>query len=312
MGCGCQENKSSNSKPNVFASGSTNQGNYVKNAVDPINPLSPNDLVLDTIKLSFDDNYSLQNYITNLNIPLVIQYLLENKYVVISNALTIVLEIPVSQLPITKSSGNKNLRPEGQELLELIGKKFNLSQTDILKILNTFDQPTKSTIYNTIQRYILCKRKNDKNNSRKYELIILNLFSQKYKCIPIPEKTVTFTIGEQGVKNIAKLNYFLSVSKYIRPDNISIDIPSYVKNWYELQMWARYIQDNNLIPNSLDESSLIKRPVFYNNCGTSVIFKDLKTVLEVDYLKYLKTYELEGTIGSNLKGPIGTNLKSVC
>jgi hypothetical protein len=310
MGCGCQENKSSNSKPNVFASGATNQGNHSKKTVDPINPLSPNDLVLDTIKLSFDDNYSLQNYITNLNIPLVIQYLLENKYVVISNALTIVLEIPVSQLPITKSSNN-NLRPEGQVLLELIGKKFNLSQTEILNILNSFDQPTKSTIYDTIQRYILSKRKNDKNISRKYELIILNLFSQKYNCIPIPEKTVTFTIGEQGVKNIAKLNYFLSVSKYIRPDNITIDIPAYVKNWYQLQMWARYIQDNNLIPNSLDESSLYKRPVFYNNCGTAVILKDLKTVLELDYLKYLTAYDLKGTIGTNLKGTIGTDLKNV-
>jgi hypothetical protein len=46
---------------------------------------------------------------------------------------------------------------------------------------------------------------------------------------------------------IFKLNYFVSIRKFYRDDNIILHIPEYVQNWYQLQMWALYIDENNLL-----------------------------------------------------------------
>jgi hypothetical protein len=46
---------------------------------------------------------------------------------------------------------------------------------------------------------------------------------------------------------ISKLKYFLSIRKFYRDDNVVLVIPEYIQNWYQLQMWALYIEKNNLL-----------------------------------------------------------------
>ena len=206
MGCGCKGNK--NNTSNLPLPNSVNRGNNVPNSIKGINSLNPNDVSPFALNYNIIDTQSLIDYINNLRVPFVIQCVLNNQFVTVSNSLVIQLNIPVSQIP--NFSGNtcdtSNLQQQGQILISIISSSNNLSQCQILEIVNTFSQSVKTTLYGYVQQYIIFQKRCDSMNIYKFKSLIISLFNSNN--VPIPEKTISFTIGKQGVTTIAKLNYF--------------------------------------------------------------------------------------------------------
>jgi len=313
MGCNCNDPKSK-PKPNSLEPYTPPN---VPESLTLLNPLNRDTLVLDVVNLSFDDNIDLQNYIQNLSVPFIIHCILENQFIKINNALTLVLEIPVSQTPNFSTIYQNvlsNIRTEGHVLIYIVQKESNIQPYAILSIVNTLDETAKSIMFNYVRKYISSKKKHNKSEANKYKLAILSLFN-KYRNRYV-EKTVTFTVGEIGIKNITKLKYFLTIRKFYRQDNVCIDIPSYVQNWYQLQQFMAYIDENGLIKDKVNESypylddlankivdiksPAYNRPVFYQEGNNKIILNNLATALTYDFEKYLASIGQYGSLGPKL------------
>ena len=311
MGCNCNDPKP---KPNTLVPYTPPN---VPDSLTLLNPLNRDTLVLDVINLSFDDNVELQNYIQNLSVPFIIHCILENKFIAIDNALTLVLEIPVSQTPNFSTIYQNvltNIRSEGRILISIVQKESNIEPYAILSIVNTLDETAKGIMFQYVRKYISAKKKHNKSDSRKYKTAILDLFN-KYRNRYV-EKTVTFTVGEIGIKNIVKLKYFLTIRKFYRQDNICIDIPSYIQNWYQLQQFMAYIDANGLIKDKVNvsypyledlsnnvvniTSPAYNRPVFYQEGNNKIILNNLTTALTYDFNKYLISIGQSGSLGPKL------------
>ena len=108
---------------------------------------------------------------------------------------------------------------------------------------------------------------------------------------------------QQNTENFApRLTYFLSQGKFFTKNFISIIIPKWISNVFELNIFITHIHKHNLLLPLLQQSGRMNElPVFGNNVdGDRVIFPNTNAYLTYDYQAYLKKNNLQGSIAQNL------------
>ena len=246
-----------------------------------------NDCVVNTIELNIN-NASLVNYITNLNIPFIDKCIIENKYVVINTPFEIVLEIPICKFPsdfIEVSKDNK-ISIEKKTIVHIIKNSLKIPEIQISNNISFFSQHSKDLLICNVKEYILNKEKGDCECAKGFKKNIINI----YECSKVNEnKTIKIVVPQFKVQTISKLNYFLSIGKYFMPSNVTLLIPNYVRNWYQLQMWHQYMIDNNLINANLtplDRQS--NMTVSYKDGDSVKLFKSAGLMVAYQFVQYLK------------------------
>ena len=97
--------------------------------------------------------------------------------------------------------------------------------------------------------------------------------------------------------SVLMLKYFLSIKKYYIKSIICINIPSYVKNFYQLRKFINHIQKHHLIlPEIIKQNRLKDLPTFSKNGDTTVVSSNYNAFLEENYKQYLTNNNLKGSI----------------
>ena len=214
-----------------------NQLNVDGNTV--INQIDVNDIQPDPIIISFDENNDIQTYIENLNVPDIIEYILENKYIVSTDNDNITLSIPFDKMQedINFSFDISNIKYRLQTVIKIIHSEYKeITESTIRKMIGFSNDITTDKLIKITDKYI--KNKNCKKLKKKYKKKIINIF-----------KNDIYNLVENITLNlpITKLKYFLSIGYYLTNYNTKIKIPNYITNWYELTEFFKYINENNLI-----------------------------------------------------------------
>ena len=107
---------------------------------------------------------------------------------------------------------------------------------------------------------------------------------------------------EKDTKNFApRLSYFLSQGKFFTKNFISIIIPKWICNVFELNIFITYIHKHNLLLPLLVKSGRINElPVFGTANNEKVIFANTNSYLSYDFQQYLKNNKLRGKISHTI------------
>lgn len=266
------------------------------NVVNPITIYSP-DLLLEPIVYDFTQNDVIKKYIISQKIPFWAKCIIENKYICLRTNNKIIIKYP----KINEGENfcfSKKLPDDIKNLINIIKEYDNsLSDRYISLYLNYLKEHHCKVLDD-----LLLYSSNTKNNILIDALSIYSIkqLLDEYKYCPNKDLK-KIVIENEGVSSINKLNYSISIKKYFRKDPIQLNIPDYIENFYNLQLFLEYIQNNKLILNSEKyEKTKDLLPRYYTDNSTTpsktVIVQNERQYREVDFGTYLTGIKSTGSV----------------
>lgn len=135
------------------------------------------------------------------------------------------------------------------------------------------------------------------------KLIVINLdhhdkLKEHVKHLKIPSKIRKHGEAKECKScnaKLLKLEYFLSTGKFNIGNIVSVNIPSYVNNVFELTNFIKYAQKHHYIRDEIRKHGLLKElPTFTES--KSHVFPNYAAFQDSDFKKYLVQHGLTGSI----------------
>jgi hypothetical protein len=286
----------------------------MSNVLNPITEFTP-PLVLNPITIDLTEQIDIntfnkiQNYINSLEIPFWAYCIIKNKYIKVKTNEIIIIEYPSFLLTNTNYSFPDDLSKNQKKIISLIKKIYpKLSDIEIVSYVSLI----KEKCPKLIDSILSCKNNQCCNNSIINNLLSLNFngknnhcnnecFIQEIKKIIKKYKHKNMTkiiIGSSGVNAINKSNYAITMGNFARNDFAQVKIPQYIKNFYTLNKFLEYLQDNQILRNTPIINQNIDLLPRYENVSedTQIIVQNIRIYRQNDYRKYLNSNELTGTL----------------
>ncbi len=289
--------------------------------LNPITEFSP-PLILNPIRVELkeqvkEDIYNqLEGYINSLATPFWVFCLLNNKFVKIRTNEIIVIEYPdFLDIDDTNFTFPDNISKNQKKIIDFMKKIFpNESDFEIVSYIALLKEE-----YPKIFDKILCYKKKScdckkNNNSIFNNLLPFNKNKQCETCngsnnsLPHEIKKIikknlqknlqTIIIGQSGVNAINQANFSVSSGAFSRNDYIQVNIPDYIKNFYQLVKFLEFLQEKQILLNTeliKNKTSLLPR---YENITDDLrrLVQNRRIFRQNDYAKYLDKNGLTGTL----------------
>ena len=254
-------------------------------------PLVLNPITIDIFKeLDNDTNDRIENYIKTLKIPFWALCIIENKFIKVRNNEQIIIEYPSFLLIDTEYKFPNDLSTQQIKMIKLIQKIYpDLSDIEVISYIGLLNEN-----YEEFFKNISCC-KNIKDEKCYYKCIKKKI--KKIIC-KYSKNTTQFIIGASGVNAINRSNYSITIGNFARNDFAQVKVPDYVKNFYQLNEFLLYLQDNTILkdtPVIKNNRQLLPR---YQSVGddSKIIVQNERIYIQNEYRNFLSNNTLLGTV----------------